>query len=79
MGVLLYLMVYGVYPFDGSKESEVIHKILKEDPKFPPIGSNIEISTTCKLLIQGMLEKNQQCRIELSDQLFDKWYYRGEE
>lgn len=75
MGVILYLMVYGEYPFDGTKDSEIIHKIKKEEPKFP---TNIEVSQTCKLLIQGMLEKNQQIRLDLSNILFEKWY-RGEE
>ncbi len=67
-------MIYGEYPFDGAKESEIIHKIKKEEPKFP---SNIEISLTCKLLIQGMLEKNQLIRLELTNSLFEKWY-KGE-
>jgi serine/threonine protein kinase len=75
MGVLLYLMIYGDYPFNGSKDSEIIHKIIKEEPKYP---SNIETSLICKLIIQGMLEKNQQIRLELSDPIFEKWY-RGEE
>ncbi|NCP98452.1 hypothetical protein GW820_06240 [archaeon] len=75
MGVLLYLMIYGVYPFEGENDKEIIRKIKKEEPKYP---SNVEISLNCKLLIQGMLEKNQHCRIDLSDPLFDKWY-KGEE
>jgi serine/threonine protein kinase len=72
---MLYLMIYGVYPFDGATDSEIVNKIKKEEPKYP---QNIEISLACKLLIQGMLEKNQQIRLELTDPLFEKWY-KGEE
>jgi len=75
MGVLLYFMLYGYHPFEGSNDSEVVQKILKDDPKFP---TNVKVSGTCKALIKGMLEKNQHIRIELTDPLFEKWY-RGEE
>ncbi len=71
LGVILYLMVFGIYPFEGTKDSEIMHKIINEEPKYP---SNIEISTTCKYLIDNMLEKNQALRIELSDSNFEKWY-----
>ena len=68
-------MVFGIYPFDGQKDSEIIKKIMKEEHTYP---TDIPISNTCKLLIDNMLEKNQQLRIELSDILFEKWF-KGEE
>jgi serine/threonine protein kinase len=74
MGVLLYLMVYGEYPFEG-KESEIIHKIKREEPNYP---TNFDVSPICKLIIQGMLEKNQQIRFDISHPMFEKWY-KGEE
>lgn len=75
LGVLLYLMLFGVYPFEGKDEKEIIHKIIKEEHKYPP---GIEISNTCKYLIDGMLEKNQGLRIELSEPNFEQWYKGGE-
>lgn len=75
-------MLFGKYPFDGNyylnklnyiigeKDSEVNHKIMKEPHKFP---SNIIISKKCQLLIDGLLEKNQGLRIDISNPLIDDW------
>jgi hypothetical protein len=65
-------MCFGEYPFDGNNDSEIVKKIKHNTPKFP---NNIKVSDICKFLILGMLEKNQQLRIDLNDTLFDKWYY----
>jgi serine/threonine protein kinase len=78
LGVILYWMVFAKYPFDGKlvikvgeKDSDVVLKIMKENHKFPP---NIQVSKKCYELINGLLEKNHQLRINISDNLFDEWY-----
>jgi len=72
LGVILWQMVFGCYPFDSTKnDSEVLSKIIKEPHKFP---ANIQISKTGKSLLNGLLEKNQFIRVETNDQLFDDWY-----
>lgn len=71
LGVILWLMVFGSYPFDSKNDSEVLSKIIKEPHKFP---ANIQISKTGKMLLDGLLEKNQFLRVETNDCLFDEWY-----
>ncbi len=71
LGVILYQMLFGQYPFDSNKDSEIINKIMKENHKYPP---HISISKLGYKLIDGLLEKNAQFRIEINDNLFDEWY-----
>jgi serine/threonine protein kinase len=71
LGVILYLCLFGQFPFDANKDSEINHKIIKENHKFP---SNITISRTGYNLINGLLEKNSALRIEINDPLFEEWY-----
>jgi hypothetical protein len=44
---------------------------MRENHKYP---SNITISKSGYKLIDGLLEKNQQLRIGITDVLFDEWY-----
>lgn len=71
LGVILFQMLFGQYPFDATKDSEIITKIMRENHKYP---SNITISKSGYKLIDGLLEKNQQLRIGITDVLFDEWY-----
>jgi calcium-dependent protein kinase len=71
MGVILYSMLFGCFPFDGAKDSDIVNKIIKENHKFP---NNITISKSAYNLINGLLEKNTSLRIELGDPLFQDWY-----
>ena len=64
-------MIFGVYPFEGEKDKDIVRKIIKEDHTYP---TGIEVSSICKYLIDNMLEKNQSLRIDLSDPNFDRWY-----
>jgi serine/threonine protein kinase len=71
LGVILYLMLFGVYPFDANKDSDISNKIINEKHKFP---SSIIVSSAVKKLINGLLEKNPNMRIGINDQLFEIWY-----
>lgn len=71
MGVILWLMVFGCFPFDAKSNSDLLNKIIKEEHKFP---SNIQISKTGTNLLNGLLEKNQHLRVETNDRLYEEWY-----
>ena len=75
MGVILYLMVEGAYPFDGKNTKEIITSILRNRLEF---NKKIKISQPLKTLIGGMLEKNYRFRIDDDSELFNKWFnYTG--
>ena len=75
LGVILYYMVEGHYPFEGKNTKEIIKSILKENLEF---NKKIKISNVLKALIGGMLEKNFRFRIDDDSDLFNKWFnYTG--
>jgi serine/threonine protein kinase len=75
MGIILYLMVEGCYPFDGKNTKEIIMSILRSKLEF---DKKIKISNPLKTLIGGMLEKNYRFRIDDDSDLFNKWFdYTG--
>ena len=75
MGIILYLMVEGTYPFDGKNTKEIITSILRNRLEF---DKKIKISQPLKILIGGMLEKNYRFRIDDDSELFNKWFnYTG--
>ena len=75
MGVILYLMIEGAYPFDGKNTKEIITSILRNRLEF---NKKIKISQPLKTLIGGMLEKNYRFRIDDDSELFNKWFnYTG--
>ena len=70
LGIILYLMVQGCYPFEGKNSKEIVKSILRGKLEF---NKKIKISTPLKTLIGGMLEKNYRFRIDDDSDLFDKW------
>lgn len=71
MGIILYLMLFGVFPFDAKNDGDIQCKIVKDELKFP---NNITISKTGYTLLNSLLEKNQTLRVDTNDILFDEWY-----
>lgn len=71
LGVILFLMLFGYYPFDGSKDSEIVNKIINHKHKFP---DHISVTKIALSLLNGLLEKNSQMRLEMNDPLFEQWY-----
>ena len=71
LGIILYRMVEGVYPFDGSNIKEVIKNILKKKLEF---NKKIKISLPLRTLIENLLEKNHRFRIDDNSDLFNKWF-----
>ena len=71
LGVILYLMNFKKYPFEGNNEKEIFDKIENEDIKFP---KEIKIKKCLVNLFKGMFEKNPKRRIDINDKLFDLWF-----
>ena len=71
LGIILYRMVEGVYPFEGKNTKEIIMSILKGKLEF---NKKIKISYPLRTLIEGLLEKNHRFRIDDDSELFNKWF-----
>jgi serine/threonine protein kinase len=71
LGIILYRMVEGVYPFDGKNNKEIVNNILKKNLEY---NKKIKISKPMKNLIDGMLEKNHRFRIDDYSEMFNKWF-----
>ena len=71
LGIILYRMIEGVYPFEGKNSKETISNILKKNLEF---NKKIKISKALSNLIGGMLEKNHRFRIDDDSELFSKWF-----
>ena len=71
LGVILYLMNFKQYPFDGESDKEIYEKIGNEDLEFP---YGIKIKKSLINLLKGMFEKNPKRRIDINDKLFDIWF-----
>ena len=71
LGIILYRMVEGVYPFDGKNSKEILNNIMKKKLEF---NKKIKVSLHLKKLIEGMLEKNHRFRIDDDSELFKNWF-----
>ena len=71
MGIILFRMIQGNYPFDGKRDKEIIQKILNSPLEF---NKKIKISLKCKSLIQQELEKNNLFRMDSDSELFQNWF-----
>ena len=71
LGIILYRMVEGIYPFEGKNTKEIINSILNRKLEF---NKKIKISFPLRTLIEGMLEKNHRFRIDDDSELFNKWF-----
>jgi serine/threonine-protein kinase len=72
LGVVGYELMTGLKPFEGTSLSNVLYKILNEDPK-PPIEVSSDCPTQLDELIRRCLSKNPEARYqsveEISNQL----------
>jgi serine/threonine protein kinase len=58
-GVVLYNMITGKQPFFGKIDSDLIHNILTQEVSY---NENIFKNINCKVLCQGLLEKDPKAR-----------------
>lgn len=75
IGCMYYAMLYGYLPFWGESEEEFIDKICNQPLKF---DQSVLVSTQCKDLLKGMLQKEPEKRIDLIE-LMNTDYFNYEE
>ncbi len=70
LGVILYCMVVGCFPFKGATREELRQNIISQ----PIFGSTVpSLSPGCRDLLQRMLEKDREKRIKLKEVLAHPW------
>lgn len=74
LGILLYKLVFGVYPFDADTWTNTKKTIIKADLKFPDEDPTWYVSDTCKALIKLMLNKNPEKRPKLYQLIKHPWF-----
>lgn len=62
LGVMLYRILCGIFPFDGRRTKEVFHRIKKEKVKMP-----YWLSEEARELLSGLLEKRPERRLTIED------------
>ena len=73
LGVILYYMFTGCYPFMGKEEDEIEDKIINEPVEFKD-GEWEVISDKVQDLIRKCLEKNPEERITIDDFINHPWF-----
>ena len=75
-GVLMYILLSGIPPFDGDNEEDIFKKVLNEEPNLD-IPQLRHVSQSCKSLISKLLEKDPNKRIKCKDVLKDEFFNNG--
>merc|ERR1719379_2490599 len=70
-GVLLYLLMYGRYPYDGKNPQDIMTKILMEKIEFR--HDKAKLSETCLDFVRKLLERNPRKRITAEEALKHPW------
>ena len=70
LGILLYTMLFGTFPFESKKESELFALINKAKLNFP---NDIEVSGEVKNLLFKIIVIKPNKRSSLEDILNDPW------
>ena len=73
LGVIIYYMFTGCYPFRGKTEDEIEENILEQNVEFKD-GEWEIVSDKVKDLIQKCLEKNPEERININEFICHPWF-----
>eukprot|EP01071_Lankesteria_metandrocarpae_P015117 Lankesteria_metandrocarpae@DN9338_c0_g1_i1.p1 len=68
IGVVVYLLTYGKYPFEGSDRNSIMKKVASQEPKFDE-GPSADLLD----LLKGLLTRNPQKRLTPEQALAHKW------
>ena len=71
LGIILYILFTGNFPFDGKNNTQIMEKIVKQPLIFP---KKKKISETLYILLKSLLEKNPINRININSSLFNDWF-----
>ncbi|OMH83077.1 Serine/threonine-protein kinase nrc-2 [Zancudomyces culisetae] len=63
LGILIYEMLYGFTPFRGKNRSQTFENILNKDLIFHGAPLHQDVSSSCKTLVRGLLQKNKLQRL----------------
>ena len=74
LGVILYYMFTGFYPFVGKEEAEIEEKIINEPVEFKD-GEWLKISEKVQDLIRKCLEKEPEDRITIDNFINHSWFH----
>lgn len=69
-GVLMYLMLYGRYPFRGRQARDIMVLIVTAPIKFP---TKVAVSEECLSFLKRLLDRNPQQRLSAFEALEDPW------
>jgi serine/threonine protein kinase len=72
LGVILYYLTFGVFPFSGKNEKEIAQNITTKKPKLNK--SSKKITHQCADLINGLLTKDPKARLKMDDIYQSPWY-----
>jgi len=73
VGVILYILLSGVPPFNGANDDEILDSVMKGKYTFD-IPEFRSLSSYAKQLIRKMLTYNPKERISIEDALGDEWF-----
>ena len=70
LGVILYILYFKKFPYDGKNSTEIKNKILFEQVSYP---KNVKVRKTLMNLINKLLDKNSDDRISTADESFSNY------
>ena len=71
LGVILYILYFKKFPYDGKNSTEIKNKILFEPVSYP---KNVKVRKTLMNLINKLLDKNSDDRISTADESFSNYF-----
>jgi len=74
VGVILYMLLSGIPPFDGDTEKKIFSKILEGHVNLKCEPFNSRISYEAKHLIKQLLERDPNKRISAKEALDHEWF-----
>ena len=71
VGVIIFLMLYGYYPFDGSSDEQVMRAIVQAEPRWN--FARHHVSEAAKDFMRGLLDKDPSKRLSADHALEHRW------